>query len=113
MNAFLRYTVLRVLIFFGCVLALWLAGLRDEEQLLLLVVLAALASMAISYVALRRFRQDYSTQLSASIERRAAARREKGGDRRTDEQAEDEEVVVRPSTSEGAAPRRTEDDDFR
>lgn len=111
MNAFLRYTVLRLLIFFGCVLALWLAGLRSEEQLLLLVVLAALASMAISYVALRRFRQDYSTQLSETIERRAAARREKGGDRRTDEQAEDEEVTVRPSTS--ARPAAAEDDDFR
>ncbi|GIL35342.1 DUF4229 domain-containing protein [Phycicoccus jejuensis] len=111
MNAFLRYTVLRLLIFFGCVLALWLAGLRDEEQLLLLVVLAALASMAISYVALRRFRQDYSAQLSETIERRAAARREKGGDRRTDEQAEDEEVIVRPSTA--ARPATAEDDDFR
>ncbi|MBT9256495.1 DUF4229 domain-containing protein [Phycicoccus sp. MAQZ13P-2] len=111
MNAFLRYTVLRLLIFFGCVLALWLAGLRSEEQLLLLVVLAALASMAISYVALRRFRQDYSTQLSETIERRAAARREKGGDRRTDEQAEDEEVTVRPSTA--ARQTAAEDDDFR
>ncbi|MBD3784049.1 MAG: DUF4229 domain-containing protein [Micrococcales bacterium] len=105
MNAFLRYTVLRLLIFFGCVLLLWLVGLRGRDQYLLLVVLAALLSMGVSYVALRRFRQDYSTQLSETIERRVEARRARGGDRRTDEEAEDAEVVTRRG-DEG-------EDDFR
>ncbi|HMM95546.1 DUF4229 domain-containing protein [Phycicoccus sp.] len=105
MNAFLRYTVLRLLVFFGCVLLLWLVGLRGRDQYLLLVVLAALLSMVVSYVALRRFRQDYSTQLSETIERRVEARRAKGGDRRTDEEAEDAEVVTRRG-DEG-------EDDFR
>ena len=95
MNAFLRYTVLRLLVFLGCLLLLWLVGLRDEGDYLLLVVLAALLSMVVSYVALRRFREAYSAQLSETIERRAEARREKGGDRRSDEEAEDAETDFR------------------
>ncbi|WP_299446523.1 DUF4229 domain-containing protein [uncultured Phycicoccus sp.] len=105
MNAFLRYTVLRLLVFLGCLLLLWLVGLRGEEQRLLLVVLAALLSMVVSYFALRRFREDYSAQLASSIEKRTEDRRERGGDVRTDEQAEDEESV-RPETAR-------DDGDFR
>ena len=91
MNAFLRYTVLRVLVFLGCLLLLWLLGLRGEEDLLLLVVGAALLSMVVSFVVLQRFRKDYSEQVADAVSRRTAARRERGGDRRSDEQAEDEE----------------------
>ena len=58
----LRYTVLRLLVFLGCLALLWLLGLRGEEDLLLLVVGAALLSAVISYFALRRFREDYSAQ---------------------------------------------------
>lgn len=32
-----RYTLLRTLVFFGCLLILWLAGLRSRDQLFLLV----------------------------------------------------------------------------
>ena len=45
----LRYSLLRLLIFLGCVSLLWLVGLRDREELLLLVVVAALLSAVISY----------------------------------------------------------------
>ncbi len=108
MNAFLRYTVLRLMIFAGCLLVLWLLGLRDDSQYLLLVVLAALLSMAVSYVALRRFREAYSAELAATIERRTAARREREGERPTDEDAEDTEIGGgRP----GAAP--ADEGDFR
>jgi hypothetical protein len=112
MNAVLRYTVLRLMIFLGCLLVGWLAGLRDESQYVLLVVLAALASMAISYVALRRFREAYSAQLAESIERRTEGRQEKAGQSAGDEQAEDAEVGRR-SGAGGSGAANAEDDDFR
>ena len=104
MNAFLRYTVLRLLVFLGCLLLLWLVGLRDRDELLLLVVGAALLSMAVSFVVLKRFREDYSAQVASTIERRTAARQARTGDARSDEEIEDEER---------AAGTRPADDDFR
>ena len=74
-----RYTILRLLVFLGCVAALWLAGLRGEEDLLLLVAGAALLSALISYFALRRFREDYSAQLAAKIDQRTAAKQSQPG----------------------------------
>ena len=87
----LRYTLLRLLVFAGCLAALWLAGLRGEEDLLLLVVGAALLSAVISFFALKRFREDYSAQLAEKIDRRTAAKRAQTGVA-TDEDAEDTEV---------------------
>jgi len=89
----LRYTLLRLLVFFGCVSLLWLAGLRDREQLPLLVVGAALLSAVISYFALRRFREDYSAQVAHKLEARAAAKKASEPSRSTDELAEDAEVA--------------------
>ncbi|GAA4412535.1 hypothetical protein GCM10023168_34400 [Fodinibacter luteus] len=88
----LRYTVLRLLVFLGCLAALWLAGLRDREDMLLLVAGAALLSAVISYFALRRFREDYSAQLAERIDRRTAAKRAAAAGRPTDEEAEDAET---------------------
>jgi hypothetical protein len=88
----LRYTLLRLLVFLGCLALLWLLGLRDEEDVLLLVVGAALLSAVISYVALRRFREDYSAQLAARIDQRSAARRARSGAAPSDEDAEDAET---------------------
>ena len=90
MSAFLRYTVLRMLVFLGCLLLLWLVGLRDEDELLLLVVGAALLSMALSFVVLRRFREEYSAELATRLERRVAQRRA-ASPGATDEEAEDAE----------------------
>jgi Protein of unknown function (DUF4229) len=87
-----RYTILRLLVFLGCVAVLWLAGLRGEEDLLLLVAGAALLSAVISYFGLRRFREDYSAQLAEKIERRTAAKREAAAVTPTDEDAEDAET---------------------
>lgn len=89
----LRYTVLRLLVFLGCLSLLWLLGLRGRADLLLLVVGAALLSAVISYFALRRFREDYSAQLADRIEHRVAAKRAGGSSRPTDEDAEDAEVA--------------------
>jgi hypothetical protein len=88
----LRYSLLRLLVFLGCVSLLWLVGLRDREQLPYLVVGAALLSAVISYFALRRFREDYSAQVAHKLEARAA---KKAGapSRSVDEEAEDAEVT--------------------
>ncbi|NHA69734.1 DUF4229 domain-containing protein [Phycicoccus flavus] len=116
MNAFLRYTVLRIMVFLGCLILLWLLGLRASGQLPLLVLGAALLSALVSFVGLRRFREDYSAQVASTIERRTAARRARGDERGADELAEDEEYDTRRGTAApGGAAGATDpaDDDFR
>jgi hypothetical protein len=88
----LRYSLLRLLVFFGCVSLLWLLGLRDRDQLPYLVVGAALLSAVISYFALRRFREEYSAQVAHKLEARAAAKKGAQPARSVDEQDEDAEV---------------------
>ena len=88
----LRYSLLRLLVFLGCVSLLWLLGLRDRDELPYLVVGAALLSAVISYFALRRFREDYSAQLAHKIEARAAAKKGAAPAPTADEEAEDAEV---------------------
>ena len=88
----LRYSLLRLLVFLGCVSLLWLVGLRGEEDLILLVVGGALLSAVISYFGLRRFREDYSAQVARKLEARSAARRDAAPTRSADEIAEDAEV---------------------
>ena len=89
LSRMVRYTVLRLLIFFGVLAALWLLGLRDRDEQLLLLVLSAVISMAISLVVLKRFRDDYSEQIAERLQRRAEAKQQRA--RRSDEQAEDAE----------------------
>ena len=48
-----RYTLLRFLVFFGCLALLWLVGLRAHDQRPWLLVGAAVLSTVISYFALR------------------------------------------------------------
>jgi hypothetical protein len=88
----LRYSLLRLLVFLGCVSLLWLVGLRHRDDLFLLVVGAALLSAVISYFGLRRFREDYSAQLATRLEERSAAKRAAARQRSDDEVAEDAEV---------------------
>ncbi len=88
----LRYTLLRFLVFFGALSVLWLAGLRDEEDMLILVVGAALLSAVVSFVVLRRFREDYSAQLATRLQERSAAKQAAPPGPPTDEDDEDAEV---------------------
>ena len=88
----LRYSLLRLLVFLGCVSLLWLVGLRDRDDLFLLVVGAALLSAVISYFGLRRFREDYSAQVARKLEERSAAKRAAAPKPSQDELAEDAEV---------------------
>lgn len=74
-----RYTVLRLMLFFGFLSLFWLFSLRG----LWLVLAAALASMVVSFYLLRRFRQDFSRQIAERVDaraQRAAARAQAASD---------------------------------
>ena len=101
----LRYTVLRVLVFAASLALLWLLGLRGEDELILLVVGAALLSAVVSFFALRRFREDTSAQIAERLEHRAEARRAEGPRVGGDEEVEDAEVEQRRASG-----TRAEDD---
>jgi mannitol-specific phosphotransferase system IIBC component len=93
----LRYSVLRLLIFFGVLSLLWLLGLRSRDQEIPLLVLSALISMVVSYFVLARFRVESAQKIQAVVERRAAAKQEKAADPlRSDEAAEDAETEGGP-----------------
>ncbi|MCU1538780.1 MAG: hypothetical protein JWP82_3131 [Humibacillus sp.] len=83
-----RYTVLRLLIFFGFLTLFWLLGLRTNPVLLLAA--AAIASAAASYVLLRGMRDEMTAQLVARHEARLASKGQAVGD----EAVEDEEIGV-------------------
>jgi hypothetical protein len=83
-----RYTLLRLLIFFGFLFLFWLIGLRDNP--VLLVGASALASAAASYILLRGMRDELTAKLIERHEARAAAR--SGRLPGQDELAEDAEV---------------------
>ena len=94
-----RYTLLRLLIFFGFLMLFWLLGLRTNPVLLLGA--AAVASAALSYVLLRGMRDQMTAQLVARHEARLAAKGEVSGD----EAVEDAEITIADADQE---PRRTD-----
>ena len=83
-----RYSVLRLLIFFGFLCALWLLGLRDESQRWWLLGISALGSMILSYFVLQGPRAEFS----AKIARHAAERARRSGQVPPNEIAEDAEA---------------------
>lgn len=87
-----RYTLLRLLIFFGFVLLFWLLGMRGTSEMgrLLLIGSAAIASAAASYVLLRGMRDEMTATLVARHEAKLQARQHGFTD--ADEQAEDAEI---------------------
>ena len=82
-----RYTLLRLLIFFGFLVLFWLIGLRDNKVLLLGA--AALASAAASYILLRGMRDEMTARLVARHEAKLRARDD---DPLSDEKVEDRET---------------------
>lgn len=81
-----RYTLLRFLIFFGCLSLLWLLGLRDTNELPWLAVGAAILSMIISAIVLKPLRDDVVRKMEA---KRAAKEQERTSRPDTDEAVED------------------------
>ncbi len=110
----LRYTLYRLLIFFGCLLFFWLVGLRNDQVLLLLV--SAVVSVVLSFFLLRSQRDQFSAQIADRMEKRQAAKREAQGpadpDPDSDEAVEDAEIEdarvedARSTTAPTANPRR-------
>ena len=68
----LKFTVLRLGIFFVCLGLLWLVGLRSPDQLFLLLLLAAVISMVISFFALKGPRDELSEKIDARVNRALA-----------------------------------------
>ncbi len=91
-NTVLRYSVMRLMIFFLCLIVLWLLGLRSQDQQPLLLGLAAVLSLVVSYAFLRRDRDAMTDRLAAKMEERAERRRGVAGE---DEEAEDAELGER------------------
>lgn len=85
----LRYTVFRLMIFFGSLLFFWLVGLRSPDQQILLLLLSAGTSVVLSYFLLRRQREQFAERIAARVEQRAETRRGAVG---ADEEAEDAET---------------------
>lgn len=101
----LRYTVLRLLIFFGCLAFFWLVGLRNNEILLLAV--SAAVSLALSYFLLRSQRDRFSEQIADRLERRQARRQaawtaETAESDQSDEAAEDAELDAKTDAGHDA-----------
>lgn len=86
MRASIRYTLARLFLFFGCLLVGWLLGLRDSPVLLLLI--AATVSLALSALLLGGMRDRMSEEIATGIERR----RDRRAHRRRDEVLADDEA---------------------
>ena len=95
-----RYSVLRLMIFFGFLCALWLLGLRGESQRWWLLGLSALGSMAASFLVLRGPRAQFSASIARHVDERA--RRGVARSHGTDEVAEDGEDTKGVQDAEGA-----------
>ncbi|KGN38190.1 membrane protein [Knoellia subterranea KCTC 19937] len=106
-----RYLILRTLIFVGCLAATWLIGLRDREDQLLAVVIAAVASLVISAFVLKPFREQASAAIAGRVDERVERKREKAA--RSDEAAEDAETDLDPAGRDGRSKGDESDSDFR
>lgn len=80
-----RYSLLRLLIFFGCLGILWLLVCVSPTSALISPLGAALLSMIVSFFVLRPFREEAVGRISERVEARTAARSQ----RVTDEDVED------------------------
>lgn len=86
-----RYSVLRLMIFFGLLCALWLLGLRDPSQRWWLLGLSAVGSMVVSFFVLREPRAQFSASIVHRLDDRAE-RAEQARAHEVDEHAEDTEA---------------------
>lgn len=94
-----RYTVLRLLIFFGLLCALWLVGLRDESQRWWLLGLSALGSAVVSFFVLQGPRAQFSASIAAHVDERAR-RADKARRTQDAEDAEDTEDAAKSKAND-------------
>lgn len=108
--AMVRYLILRTMVFIGCLSLVWLLGLRDREDQVLAIIIAALASLVISAVVLKPFRERASADIATRVDRRLERKRPDGAD----EAAEDAEVEHSEVPHPAQPSSRTDrDSDFR
>jgi hypothetical protein len=79
----LRYSLLRIMLLFGCMLVLWLVGVRNPVWLLFGT---AVTSVTLSYFVLKGPREALARQLATRVDQRTARRRS---------DAEEEDLEVR------------------
>lgn len=100
----LRYSLLRIMLFLGCLIVLWLVGLRG----LTLVVLAGLLSMVASLFVLRGPREEFSARIASRVDERAARAEAAGAHRITDEEVEDAEIGRHTEAGSDRRPPQTD-----
>ena len=66
-----RYSVLRLMIFLGFFLSLWLLGLRNGSERWWLLGISALGSMVVSYFVLQGPRAEFSARIARRVDERA------------------------------------------
>jgi Protein of unknown function (DUF4229) len=102
--ALIKYSVLRLALFVGSLIVLWAVGVR---QSILMLVLAAAMSLALSYLLLRKQRDEVALALQARIEGRVARR---SGIGRADAEEEDAALdAAQQSRSTGESSDRKAD----
>lgn len=104
--AMVRYLILRTLIFVGCLAATWLLGLRDREDQFLAVIIAAVASLVISAVVLKPFRQKASAAIAERVDQRVERKRGTSADELAEDAEQDRPAASQPATQDS-------DSDFR
>ena len=92
----LKYSILRLGLFAACLGLLWLVGLRSPDQQILLVALAALISMGLSFFLLRGPRDEVSARITEKLEKQGAA----AGDADHDAADEDAEAQAAEAAEE-------------
>lgn len=97
LSPFIRYTILRLLTFFACLLLMFAIPWVRENPLIL-VIAAALLSMLLSLYFFRGPRDEMSVKLAERIEHRTehkqSAHARRGGAQLRDEAAEDAEMAA-------------------
>ncbi len=87
---FLRYQLLRTMLLFGCMLTLWLVGVKDPAWL---IGLTGVTSIALSYVLLKGPREEMTRLMAERAGRRL--RHEPVDDHERDADIEDREDDAR------------------
>lgn len=75
------------------------ARLRDREEQLLAVIIAAVAFLAISAVVLKPLRQQASAALADRVDQRVERKRDVGGDEAAEDGEQERPEVSRPASA--------------
>lgn len=91
-----RYSLLRLMIFFGLLIVFWLVGMRG----FLLLGVSAVVSMAVSLLLLQGPRAEFSAKIAARVDERA---RRAATAAHVDEDSEDAEAAAAAATEDAPA----------